>query len=268
MILRLERRALCGLLIPTLWLLSGFPAAAKGPTNDPAALIAKMEVLYRNAKSFQGKITMRRSGKTRDGKAFSMSETRDVRYKAPNRVFDDQRYTGTGPAARVTQQSALYVGDGKTLTVYKPSVNQYAQRPASPTLSLTQIVGRYLINTPNFTLSMGSPTKVNGRDALVVLAKPKVPKEFPPNVKKEDQPKLIEEIKKQRPTQVFIDKANYQLLRVAGGSPTVSDEVNFVSQAINGAVADSAFAFHAPAGAKRYAPPPGAGNPQQPNAVK
>ena len=55
-------RAHFGLLAPIL-LLFAFPAGAQRATNDPVALIAKMEGLYRSAASFQGTITTRRSGK-------------------------------------------------------------------------------------------------------------------------------------------------------------------------------------------------------------
>ena len=262
---RFGPRSLFGLLIPVL-LLSTPPTGAQKAANDPAALITKMENVYRNATSFQGTITTRRSGKTREGKTFAMTGTRYVRFRAPNRLYDNQQFTGSGAAARMNQQSVLYVGDGKSLFVYQPSAKLYAQRPAPSSISLTQVVGRYLINTKNFTLSMGSATKVNGRDALVVMAKAKVPKEFPPNVKKEDQPKLIEEIKQQHPTQIFIDKRTYQLLRVSGGSPKVSDEIIFAAQAVNGAVPDSGFTFHAPPGTKLYAKPPGGS--ALPNQIK
>ena len=256
-----------GLLLLALCLLSPPPAGAKGPGNDPAALVAKMESLYTGAKSFQGTITMRRSGKTRDGKTFAIAETREVRYKAPNLIFDNQRIVGTGAAVRESARSAVYVGDGKTLYVYAPSSNQYAKRGIASRVMLKQMLGRYLIIAPRFTLSIGTAAKVNGRDAFVIVAKPKIPTEFPPNVRKEDQPKIIAEIKMQRPTQVFIDKRTYQLLRVTGGSNLVNDEVNFVSQTLNGAIASGAFTFRAPAGAKLFTQPAGTPNPL-PNAIK
>ena len=261
------RCAMRGLLLFTLGLLCALPAGAKGPGSDPNALITKMENLYTNAKSFQGTITTRQSGKTRGGKPFSFTGTREVRFKAPNEVFDDQRFTGTGEAAQINAQSVFYVGDGKAIYVYKPTLRKYAKRPASPTVTLWQIVGRYMLIKPRFTLSLGGDAKVSGRDAYVILAKAKIPTKFPPNVKESDKPKIIEEIKHQRPTQVFIDKHNYQLLRITGGSNTVSDEINFVSQTVNGPIADSVFTFHVPAGATLYAPPPGAGT-GLPNQIK
>ena len=114
--------ALRGLLPLALFALFAAPAGAQG--NNPAALITKMEDLYKNAKSFQGTITTRQSGKTRDGKTFAVSGTREVRFKAPNEFHDDQRYTGTGAAAKISGQSVLYVGDGKSLYVYQADAAQ------------------------------------------------------------------------------------------------------------------------------------------------
>ena len=253
------------LLLPLLALFAA-PAGAQG--SSPAALITKMEDVYKNARSFQATITMKQSGKSRSGQAFSLSGTREVRFKAPNRVFDDQRYSGTGAAAQENRNSVLYVGDGKTLFVYQPASQKYAKRPSLPTVTLWQIVGRYMVIKSRFTFSMGTAAKVNGRDAYVVLAKLKIPTEFPPNVKPADKPKIIEEIKRQRPAQVFIDKHNYQLLRIIGGSSTVNDEINFTGQIVNGPIADSAFTFRVPAGAKLYTPPPGSPNPgANPNPI-
>ena len=263
------RCAMRGAFLSLFCLLCVPPAGAKGPDNDATALITKMENLYKNAKSFQGTITMRRSGKTHVGKSLSLVGTREVRFKAPNEVYDDQHYTGTGEATRMSAQSVFYVGDGRSLYVYTPALRQYVKRPASPTVTLWQIMGRYMIIQSRCTLSMGGAAKVNGRDAYIVIAKAKIPTKFPVNVKEADKPKIIDAIKRQRPTQVFIDKHNYQLLRVAGGTDTTSDEINFVSQALNGQIADSVFTFHIPAGAKLYAPPanPADGN-GLPNQIK
>ncbi len=250
-----------------LCLLPAFPAGAGGQSS-PDALVAKMENLYIGAKSFQGKITTRRIGKTPKGKAFAMTETREVRFRAPNQIYDAQHYVGTGEAARMSNQSVLYVGDGKSLYVYKPSLKQYVKRPSSPTVTMTQIMMRYLVNPSRFTFSMGPTAKVNGRDAYVVIGKPKIPEQMPSNVKKEEWPRILEDIKHQRPTQVFIDKRNYQLLRISGGSNRVSDEIIFGSQTINGAISDRAFAFYAPAGAKLITPPAGGAPAPMPNSIK
>ena len=254
--------AVGGLLALTLLSLSAPFADAKGPGNDPAGIITRMEDVYKNAKSYQGTISMKQSGKTPDGKPFSMSESRQVRFKAPNQIFDQQQVSGTGAAVKISNRSQTWVGDGKSLYVYVPAQKMYAKRAAPPTIALTQILARYLPHAPQFSLTMAAAAKVNGRDALVISAKPKVPASFPASITKEQKAQILERIKKQRPTQIYIDKQNYQLLRLVGGPQDRTDEITFVSQQFNGAVPESAFTFHPPAGAKLFVPPaPGSARP-------
>jgi len=72
-----------------------------------ASIIKKMADMYTKAKSFQGVVTIQKSGKTPDGKTFSITQTEHIEYQSPNMFHKTVKVTGTGAAATGAGAQAL-----------------------------------------------------------------------------------------------------------------------------------------------------------------
>ena len=225
------------------------PTGAHGPAPDAAALLGRMEKQYQNAKTFQAALVLHRSGKTEKGKAFTVSMNQQIRYKSPNLFYVQEQYAGTGEAANIAQTSQTKVCDGKSFYLYVPAQKKFAKQKAPADVPLVRILAYYMPNPARFTMNIGKPVKVEGHDAYVILAQPKIPTDFRPGITPEQKAAIVKQIKEAKPTQIFIDKQNYQLLRLIGGTPDNREDMTFTSQTLDGSLPSHSFAFHPPADA-------------------
>jgi outer membrane lipoprotein-sorting protein len=240
---------------------SPYPASAAG--DDAPGVLTKMAGVYSNAKSFQATITSKEAGKTPDGKAFTVTATQEIRYKAPNMVYMSMRQSGTGAAAgkkpdgtpMLDSGRVVINSDGKTLVIYSETKNQYVKQNALPAIPLTEAFAllKRLPGPKSPGLSMASSTTVGGRAAYVIQAKPVMP----PNLSPADQKKWQDAAAKAQPLKLMIDKQNYQLLSLSESAAGGSLDISFGSQAVNGNIAANAFSFAPPAGSKEAPKPQG-----------
>src|SRR5437016_2841145 len=80
-------------------LLAFSPYTASAAGDDAPGVLTKMSALYTNAKTYQSTVVSKESSKTQDGKAYSVTTTQEIRYKAPNFINMTMKRTGTGAAA-------------------------------------------------------------------------------------------------------------------------------------------------------------------------
>jgi len=227
-------------------------------------ILKKMAENYTKAKSYQASITTTQSGKTPQGKAFTVTQTEHILYQSPNLFHKSVKATGSGPAmtSQFTEQLATRQGeiysDGKSATMYVPAKKMYQKQPVPPNVLIAQLVDLLRLvpgsTRPGLAL-LPTPATVKGRRAYVIELKP-VP---PPNMKPEDKKKYDEGLKafKQYP-RFMIDKQNYNLLEYSMVTSTGTALVDLTSQVFGAPLPASAFTFTPPAGAKEFkAPPPG-----------
>jgi len=243
------RRAL--LVAAALLCAGGSAAVAADQTQD---VMRKMGDVYRNAKSFSGSVTIRQNLKGPDGKPASVKTDQQVKYKSPNLfavVIKINVKQGTGKNQSVAQ---TLISDGKTLYNWLPARKQYMKHPSPPSVPfplLLQNIKLAIIPDPTHPVEgarMVSPTTLQGHSAYVVeIVTPanKLPAGMPPAQK---AMALV-------PVHLMIDKQNYHLLRVSKSGGGMSLQIDFGPQTVNGAIPQSAFTFHPPAGAKEAVQP-------------
>jgi outer membrane lipoprotein-sorting protein len=242
------------LLLSALTLPAALPTASAESAQD---VLKKMAAVYETAKSFQGSVTQRQKGKTRDGKSATLTTTQQLHYKGPNLFHIQISATGTGAAAASASQMGItFVSDGKNIFIYRPAQKKYARQPSPPSLPLSKIL-RVIPNPATPGLSLLSPTSVQGHAAYVVQVKPTKP----PNVPPQQRAQVEAYFKTLKPTQYMIDKQNYHLLKITTAQGTNTSEIEFGPQTINGNVAPALFAFTPPAGTTEMTPPAGGNAP-------
>jgi len=221
-----------------LWL----PVAAHADAQAETVL-KKMQTLYQTAKSYKGTVKSVQSGKTQDGKPYTLTTTQQIRYKLPNMFWVHVSYSGgTGAAASANGTSQTVACDGKMVYQYRSNLNQYVKQPARLT---PPKLGPAAINLDLTTAKMLPPSNVAGHAVYIIQVDQPMPASVPAD--------KVAQVKPLLKVNVAIDKSNYYLLRVA--RPTGEGETDFTDQAVNGSLPDSSFAFVPPAGAKPFTPP-------------
>jgi outer membrane lipoprotein-sorting protein len=233
-------------------------SATSAQAQDAKTILKRMEDLYKNAKTFQGTVTVRQQGKDQQGKAVSTTSTQQVRYLGPNKFVMDMKVTATGSiAAAAAKESRTVTCDGKNVYEYRPAIKQYAKRPIRSSVTLMELFGALMPNPDMPGISLGAPITERGRAAYLVLIKLAPPPNLPPEQKKQAEALL----KTMKPVQVVIDKQNFQLLRLTSGNAQGSREVVMEGQQFGGAIPASVFNFTPPPGSKEFVPPPPVPNP-------
>lgn len=250
-------------LLSTLALSLALPPAAQAAENAQS-ILKKMAGAYSTAKTYQGRITIKQSGKAQNGKAVTMTSKQQIKYKQPNRFFINVSMNMAGvPNAPAQNMDRIMVSDGTTVTVYMAAKKQYMKQKGVPPLDLAKLLqGLTGVNGAGATLL--SPATVQGHSAYVVQIKPPIPS-LPPNMPAAQKSKLLASIK---PDKFFIDRQNYHLLRMTRNMGDSHIDVEFEAQVFNASIPDTAFRFTPPAGAKEFVPPrgPGMGGPGAPGA--
>jgi outer membrane lipoprotein-sorting protein len=223
--------------------------------QNPQDILKKMVAVYQAAKSFQGTVTTQITGKDPKGKPVNVTQTQSIRFKSPNKLRIESSATATGELAAQIKKAGKQtaVSDGKTAIVYSGGANQYIKVPAQPQQSLVGLMRLQLPPTVPGA-SMDAATTIAGRPAYVVKIKP----QLPPNISKlpAEQRKMVEQqFKQAKPVRIMIDKQNFHLLRTVQSAGAITSTTNYGIHTVNGAIADSAFAFTIPAGAKEVKPP-------------
>ena len=129
--------------IGTLCLLSANSAFAGESAGN---ILKKMAENYSKAKSYQVSITTVQSGKTPQGKAFTVTQTEHVQYQSPNLFHKSVKAAGSGAAVTgpFSEQLAMRQGeiysDGKTATMYVPANKMFQKQPVPPNVLIAQLV--------------------------------------------------------------------------------------------------------------------------------
>ncbi len=216
-----------------------FPALTSS-ADQAQDVLKKMESVYNAAKSFEGSINIKQSGKGPDGKLVSAVTVQQVRYKAPNLFTVSMKISVVGGPKKNQTQTEKIVSDGKIVYQYVPEKNEYVKRPVPPSLplpSFLQLVMQRLSlprpGIPNTT--MGKPTSLQGRAVNTIQIRPGT--SVTP------------------PFTFLIDKKTSELLKITVTSPKINIVVDMSDQKLNSNISPSLFAFKLPAGAKEIQPP-------------
>jgi outer membrane lipoprotein-sorting protein len=213
--------------LPTLSVicLSGVAHAAD---TQAQTVLKKTRAVYENAKTYRATIKSVQSGKSKDGKTFSLTRTQQVKYKSPNFIRIQVAMVAAGAAAALNGASQIFGSDGKSMFQYSSQGNQYVKGPGRPTIPAFMP-----INPDPATAKMLPDATVQGKPAFMIEA--------------------------QQPSQrgpvtirVAVDKSNYSILRITDDKGQNPSE--FTNQVFNGAIPSSDFAFVPPAGAKLVVP--------------
>jgi outer membrane lipoprotein-sorting protein len=241
--------------------LSLFVTSTAFAAESPADILKKMADVYTKAKSYQVAVTTLQTGKTPDGKPFTVTQTERIQYQSPNMFHKSVKLAGSGAAAvgQGAQQLALRQGeiysDGKTATMYVPSRKMYQKQPVPPSVQIAQLVDLLRLippaNRPGLTL-LNSGVTVRGRAAYVIEIRPVTP----PNLKPEQLKQYQAGLKQIKQFPRFtVDKQNFSLLEYSLSTVTGNAQVSLSSQVFGGSIPSNAFAFVAPAGSKEYVAP-------------
>jgi len=236
------------------WLVAGMVlwAIVPGHAQDVQTILNKVAAAYKNAKSFDARITMTQTLKEGSRKQQSTS-TITTKFKAPNKVVTiiegDQR---------------LHVySDGKTMYIYSPKQKEYMKQPApasfvqgsgigagDPSQIGVQLQALFAANAKKL-----ADRSVGGKPAFVIQS-----------TQSGQSPDGKGSFK--MTATALIDKASYMVRQIvidgyeSMGTRTAVNNltITFASQQINPSLPDSVFAFKPPAGAKErpmQAMPPG-----------
>src|SRR5690349_944645 len=85
-----------GLLLSALSLTLLTTPLYRAQADQAQDVLKKMGDVYRNAKSFEGTVSIRQKGKGRDGKPASVTTTQSIKYKSPNLFVVDLKASATG----------------------------------------------------------------------------------------------------------------------------------------------------------------------------
>src|SRR5579871_2106107 len=196
-----------------LWAFSPYVATAAG--DDPTSVLNKMAAVYSNAKTFQASLTSKEVGTGKDGKQFSLTGTQEIRYKAPNMFNVVTKSVGAGALAGKKPDGSYMVdpgkviinSDGKTITIYSETKNQYIRQPAGPTIPLVGVFSllQHIPGPKTPGIYMDNATTVGGRPAYVVAVK----RVMPPNLTADQKKQWEESAKGAQPLKIMVDKQTY-----------------------------------------------------------
>ena len=239
-------------------LLTAVALAAASSVVPPAGaqtvqdVLKKVDAVYAKAKSYQGSLVAKRTGKAQ-GKAFTLTQTQQIKYVSPNLFRVEVSVAGTGAAAAAKNSGSTVVSDGKNIYVYSPAQKQYMKQAAPPQLPLRQLLASVIPGASTANAKLAAPTSVNGRPAFVLEIKPQAP----PTMTPEQKTKFAQ----LKPIQVMVDKQSYQVVKIHQSAAEASLDVSFTGQTVNPSIPNTTFAWTVPAGAKEFvrpAAPPGA----------
>jgi outer membrane lipoprotein-sorting protein len=248
-------------------LAAGLPNTASA--DSAKDVLARMAATYNKAKTYQGSVVTKQSGKGPDGKFVSVTTTMQIKYLTPNLFNLQVTATGTGIAAKSAgQNNRQQVSDGKTVYTYSPVFKQYKKEPAGAQIPLNKILPMLQgIESATEQASLLPEKTVHGHPAFVVSFTPKMQ----PNMTAE-QKKQFQELAKTFKFHLMIDKKSYQLLQaeqyVASPQGSLTTALDMNSQVIGGNISKSIFKFTPPAGSKEAtASPAGAGGAPNPHGA-
>lgn len=221
--------------------------------------LKKMGDLYRNAKSFDGILTVKQNGKGQDGKPVTLTTVQSVKYKSPNIFHVELKFNGTGAAAKANGQTEIINCDGKTLYQYSPAKKQYMKSPAPPNVPFPQLLQLMRLQVVPGPTTPGAkmlpPATIAGRPALVVEVRPPA-NSLPAQMPAADKAKIAFVFR--------IEKGTYHLIQLVMNLGAGVNDVNFGPHTVNGNIATSAFNFAPPAGTKEVQVPRPNGAPGAP----
>ena len=242
---RKPRRIFSLRLLSAIFAGSGSVAAhADAPGQS---ILKKMAAAY-DVSSFQGTITRNETGTTDENRPYTLSSVEEITFKRPNLYA----IKNSGPGVGGTQ---IVIFNGKETINYVSARNQYSKQPtlpgsaANPNTSLLGLLGA------RFDAQSGrlvGSTTLGGKAAYVVQVVPPssaLPLNAPAKAKAQ-----LEQLKKLLvPYELVIDKKDYHLLKVTQTSPAIkmTKTLEITRQTLNPTVADSAFVFMPPPGAKQ-----------------
>lgn len=260
---RRRSAALLGGFLLSLYVLSHTGQMAHAAGGDAPGILTKMKAVYHEAKTYRCTLVMSQNGTTRDGKAFTLTKTQQVEYKAPNLLHASIKLTGTGAAANAGNSVTLYA-DGKNIYQYYPSQKRYTKAPESVPVSIDQIVDllRAVPDKATTGLSLLPDSTVKGH-AVYQIA---YTLQMPPSLPADKQKQWKEFMAKSEPIHYAIDKKSYLLLRLTQKLNGVALTVDLNDQTLNSNISSGTFTFTPPAGSKLYVPqmPPQGGIPGAP----
>jgi len=210
---------------------------------------------------------MHQKGKTKDGKAFSITSKQSIRFKAPNQLNVSVALSGQGVGSeKFSQGDKTIVDDGKILTIYIPSRKAYGKRPSPPAITVPDLldVVKRLPTANADNIVKKADASVNGRSAFIIEIKPKMQAGLPPA----EQAKWKQLAAHAGPVHVSIDKSSYTLLRITESSNGTAVDIDFNDQLFNGNIAASTFNFVPPPGATEMKPPAANAQPGNPAAPR
>jgi len=225
-------------------------ASVSVQAQDCGAILTKMKAAYTGARSYSASIIMHQKGKTKDGKAFSITSKQSIRFKAPNQLNVSVALSGQGVGSeKFSQGDKTIVDDGKILTIYIPSRKAYGKRPSPPAITVPDLldVVKRLPTANADNIVKKADASVNGRSAFIIEIKPKM---------------------QAGPVHVSIDKSSYTLLRITESSNGTAVDIDFNDQLFNGNIAASTFNFVPPPGATEMKPPAANAQPGNPAAPR
>jgi outer membrane lipoprotein-sorting protein len=227
-----------------------------------ADVLKKMADNYTKAKTYQVSITTLQTGKTPQGKAFTVTQTEHLAYASPNKFHKSVKIAGSGAAvagptaaAQLAQRQGEIFSDGKTATMYVPARKQYQRQPVPPSVQLPQLVDLLRLvpaaSRPGLTL-LPTQANVHGRAAYIIEIRPVTPK----GMKPADLKKYNEGLKQYKQFPRFlIDRQNYSLLQYSLLTTGGGAQVDLNSQAFGAPIPESTFVFSPPPGSTEFHAP-------------
>ena len=231
-----SQSVVCGLLLLSM----GQNAQARAVDAQAQDILKKMNAVYTLA-AYEGTATLNLKGAGEDSRPFSVSGTQEVVYKSPNLFY----IKATGTALGGTQIRAF---DGKDNIFYDSTRNRYIKQPL-PTVALPPLSLFGVAVDPQSGRLAGS-TVVGGHAAYLVQATQPLPP-LRPDATPEEKAGQETLRKTMQPFELAIDKKTYRLLRVSQSAANkMTRTLEFTQQTFNPTLADNAFAFAPPPGAR------------------
>ncbi len=228
---------------------------------DGGAAWTKAISRYKDLKSYEATIVTKNSGvDPKTNRVVSITKTQKVQYKSPNFFHIEITATQTGLDAKTAKEFegnnlSLY-SDGKTMTIYKPSLKKFQKRavpPSIPLVSIVQELGTFLNVNPKMLKQLPATGKSQGREGMLFeITVPAPPATADAAMKKgyEDYKKTL----KQSP-QFIVDKQNNNFLNFAQISTKQSVNIDYSNQNFSPAFSGSSFNFIPPKGATELKQP-------------
>ena len=252
-----------GVLFSVLALLAVVAGKANAEKNGEQ-ILSKVNAVYGTARSFEGNLITIQKGQTKEGKIGTVTVNQQLAYK-DNGMFALHRNTVATGGPKTVHDTSMAVSDGKHVTVYSPTLNKYQIKPTPPVkITLLVLLQGIIPASSNPGATLLAPTNINGRAAFVVQLRSPSAKDLPATVTPAQRQEFLTKLKSFHAPEFTIDKENFHILKITRSMGPNSMELNFISQSLNGLIADSAFKFKVPSGAKLAvapAPQPTAPNP-------